>query len=116
VINNWADYVAENGTIRVEFSDEGTGANQAIIGIDFFGVRTIVMDGACLDIKNSSPLSLHIVAVWITDATTHQRWDVDWFLNSGEAAEYTMNISLPQDAFIAKVITERGNVAVFSSD
>ncbi len=71
--------------------------------------------GALMEIKNSSPLTIHVVAVWITDATTHQRYDVDWFLNSGETAKFNMDINLPQDVFVAKVVTERGNIAVFSS-
>jgi len=77
---------------------------------------THAMNGTLLDIKNSSPLSIHIVAIWITDATVHQRYSVDLFMNSGESIEYiSKDINLPQDAFIVKVVTERGNVAVFSS-
>jgi hypothetical protein len=115
VTDNWDDYVSDEGVIRIEFFDEGVSANQTVVDIDFLGVRAII-SGTLLEIKNSSPLTIHIVAVWITDATAHQRYDVDWFLNSGEPAKYSMDISLPQNAFVAKVVTERGNIAVFSSD
>lgn len=73
--------------------------------------------GTRMDIKNTGPLSIRIVAVWISTSTTHQRYDADLFLNSGESATYIRaDIEFPKDAFVAKVITERGNVAVFSED
>jgi hypothetical protein len=114
VTDNWMDYVGSDGVVRVEFSDEGLHTDQTIAEIDFLGTRAI-MNGACISIKNSSPLSIHIVAVWITNSS-HQRYDVDLFVNSGESIEYIReDISLPQDAFIAKIVTERGNIAVFAS-
>jgi len=73
--------------------------------------------GTSMDIKNTGPLSLHIVAVWISTSTTHQRYDADLFLNSGESVTYIReDIDFPKNAFVAKVITGRGNVAVFSED
>jgi hypothetical protein len=72
------------------------------------------MSDAEVEIENSSPLTIHVVAIWITDATNHKQYSVDLFLNSGESANYTIE-SLPQSDFVAKVVTERGNTAVFSS-
>jgi hypothetical protein len=116
VTANWTDYVRSDGVMCVEFSDEGLRTNQTIAEIDFLGARAI-MDGTCISIKNSSPLSIHIVALWITNSTSHQRYDADLFLNSGESVTYIrVDLSLPQDAFTVKIVTERGNVAVFSSD
>jgi hypothetical protein len=116
VTDNWADYVSSDGVIRIEFFDEELTTNQTAVGVDFFGARAII-DGTRLDLKNSSPLSLHIVAVWIENSTTHQRYDADFFMNSGESTTYIRaDIMLPQDAFLAKVVTERGNTAVFSKD
>jgi hypothetical protein len=116
VTNNWADYVRDDGLMRIEFFDEGISINQTIVGIDFFGARAI-MDATRLAIKNSSPLTLHIVALWITNTTIHQRYSANLFMNSGEYATYVRaDIRLPQDVFIAKVVTERGNIAVFSKD
>jgi hypothetical protein len=78
---------------------------------------TRTINGTSMSIKNSSPLSIHIIAVWIINSTVHQRYSADLFLNSGESTDYIRaDISLPQDTFIAKIITERGNAAVFSSD
>jgi hypothetical protein len=113
VMGNWADYVNDEGVVRMEFSDAGLSTEQTVVGVDFFGVRALT-GGAVLTIENASSLTIHIVAVWINDAT-HQRYPVDWFLNSGENTEKTIEPSLPQGAFVAKIVTERGNVAVFSS-
>ena len=114
VTSNWADYISDSGVIRLEFFDEGLSTNQTIVGVDFFGARAII-DGARLDLKNSSPLSLHIVAIWVTNSTVHQRYSANLFMNSGESATYIrVDIRLPQNVFLAKVVTERGNIAVFS--
>ena len=113
VTAQWSEYVNGENVVRVEFFDEGLNTNQTVVGIDFLGVRATMSD-AQVEIKNSSPLTIHIVAIWITDATNHQHYSVDLFLNSGESAEYAIE-SLPQGAFVAKVVTERGNTAVFSS-
>jgi hypothetical protein len=116
VTDGWTDYVNDEGVMRIEFSDEGLSTNQTMVEIDFLAVRAII-DGTRLDLKNSSPLSTRIVAVWITNSTTHQRYNADLFLNSGEAATYIRaDIKLPQDILLAKVVTERGNAAVFSED
>jgi hypothetical protein len=114
VTGNCADYISDAGEIRLKFFDEGLTTNQTVVDVDFLGVRTVA-GGTQLEIKNSSPLTIHVVAVWITDAATHQRYTVNWFLNAGETANCTVGASLPQTAFVAKVVTERGNVAVFSS-
>ena len=73
--------------------------------------------GLSIEVKNTGAISLHIVAVWVSDSTDHQRYDADVFLNAGESATYNRtDIALPQGAFLAKVVTERGNIAVFSED
>jgi len=114
ITSNWTNYLAQNGTILIEFFDQGISANQTAVGIDFLGARAII-DGTSLDLKNSSPLSIHIVTVWIENSTIHQRYNANLFMNSGESATYIRaDIRLPQNVFLAKVITERGNIAVFS--
>jgi Na+-transporting NADH:ubiquinone oxidoreductase subunit NqrC len=73
--------------------------------------------GISIDLKNTGSVGLHIVAIWISTSTTHQRYDADLFLNSGESITYIRtDIEFPKEAFVAKVITERGNVAVFSEN
>jgi hypothetical protein len=57
-----------------------------------------------------------VIALWIVNSTIHERYDVNIFLNSGEKNDYTItDISLPSGNFTAKIVTERGNIAVFSS-
>jgi hypothetical protein len=113
VTAQWSNYVNDENVVRIEFFDEGLNTSQTVVGIDFLGVRAIMSD-AEVEIENSSPLTIHVVAIWITDATNHKQYSVDLFLNSGESANYTIE-SLPQSDFVAKVVTERGNTAVFSS-
>jgi len=73
--------------------------------------------GLSIEVKNTGAVSLHLVAVWVSDSTEHQRYDADVFLNAGESVTYNRtDIALPQGAFLAKVVTERGNIAVFSED
>jgi len=116
VTSGWSDYVAENGTVLIQFVDEGSSTSQAVVGIDFLAVRAII-DGVSLDVKNSSPLSIHVVAMWINNSTDHQRYSADLFMNAGETATYIRgDIQMPQELFLAKVVTERGNTAVFSED
>lgn len=85
--------------------------------LEIANVKKAAPSGTIIDIKNAGPSSIHIVAVWISTSTTHQRYDADWFLNSGESATYTRaDVEFPKGAFVAKVITERGNIAVFSEN
>jgi Na+-transporting NADH:ubiquinone oxidoreductase subunit NqrC len=73
--------------------------------------------GLSIEVKNTGAVSLHLVAVWVSDSTEHQRYDADVFLNAGESVTYNRtDIALPSGAFLAKVVTERGNMAVFSED
>jgi hypothetical protein len=116
VTSGWSDYVAENGTILIEFVDEGVSTSQAVVGVDFLAV-TAIIDGVSLEVRNASPLSIHIVAVWINNSTDHQRYSADFFMNAGETATYVRgDIQMPQELLLAKVVTERGNTAVFSED
>ena len=75
----------------------------------------ITQDGIVAGIKNSSPLSIHIVAIWVIDSDAHRRYVADLFLNSGEAINYTMPDVALLENFVIKVVTERGNIAVYST-
>ena len=73
--------------------------------------------GTRMDIENTGSLSLHIVAVWISTSTSHQRYYADLFLNSGESITYGRDdIEFPKGAFVAKIVTDRGNIAIFSEN
>jgi len=114
ILDDWIDYVNPRGTLLVEFSDEGTTANQTVTQIDFFSVRAMI-NGTQFDLKNSGPMTAHIVAIWIVNSTNHQRYGTSFFINSGEEATYIRtDISLPRDKFVAKLVTEKGNVVIYS--
>ncbi len=116
VTDEWRDYVKDDGTLLLEFLDEGLNTTQTIVEIDFFGVRAII-DGARFDLRNTSPLTIHVIAIWVVNSTNHQRYTANLFVNSGGETTYIRaDINLPRDGFIAKVVTERGNVAVFTGE
>jgi hypothetical protein len=47
----------------------------------------------------------------------HQRYSANVFVNAVESIMYNRtDITVPQGVFLAKVVTERGNIAVFSED
>jgi hypothetical protein len=116
ITENLADYVSGNGTFRLQFADDGTGMNQTTIETDFFAVKA-TLGGANIQIKNSSPSTTHVVAIWIISQTNHKRYDISLFINSGEEVTYVLaGVELPEGRFTVKIVTERGNMAVFAVD
>lgn len=72
--------------------------------------------GILLELKNAGPLTLHIVSLWVNNSTAHRLYDLDLFISPGENITHNRNdIHLPRDRSIVKVVTERGNTAVFTS-
>jgi hypothetical protein len=115
VTADWLDYVRGDGVVLVKFLDEGLDTNQTVVDVDFFGVRAI-FDGASFSLSNSGPTTVHVVAIWIINSTSHQRYSANLFINSGTQATYNrVDVLLPKTSFIAKIVTERGNIAVFSA-
>jgi len=117
MLNLTKNYVNDsNSTLRLEFCDTTPDATQTIVDIDFFGVRAAIA-GASFSFRNSGSLTTRIVAMWIINQTNHERYDVDLFINAGEDLEYTVvGMHLPEDRFVVKIITERGNIAVSVKD
>jgi len=112
---SWGDYVWNNGTIYVKFIDQGRDNNSTTINIDFLGVRAVI-DGTRFTFKNEGALTSHLISLWVNNATIHQRYDINLFVNSGENTTYIRaDISLPTENFVVKVVTERGNIAMFMS-
>ncbi len=68
-----------------------------------------------IKVRNPSPLTVHVVAVWMNNATLHMRFSVDVFINPGESTTFSMVVkSLPADIRVVKVVSERGNTAIFT--
>jgi len=71
---------------------------------------------ALFTFENKGPLTSHLVSLWINNSTHHQRCEINIFINSGDTESYNRNdISLPNKPYTVKVVTERGNTAVFTS-
>ncbi len=113
VSENWMRYIHENGTILIMFCDEGTSENQKFMQLDFIGVR-VILNGIQLDVKNSGATTVHIVSLWVINATHHIRYDADFFINSGDSETYIrVDIAPPAGDFTVKIVTERGNIDTF---
>jgi len=73
--------------------------------------------GTYFTFKNKGASTLHIVSLWIINSTYHQHYSVDIFLNSGNTLSYfRADIPLPSGQYVVKIVTERGNAAVYSED
>jgi len=112
--DHWRSYVKDDGTMYVKFHDERPDSNQTTINIDFLGVRAL-FDGALFILKNEGAMTTHLVSLWVISSTIHQRYDISIFINSGETFSYLRaDIRLPDGPYVVKVVTERGNIAVYS--
>jgi hypothetical protein len=71
--------------------------------------------GSQFTFENDGGLTVHLVSLWIINSTEHQRYDISVFINSAETKNYLReDISLPTGSYTVKVVTERGNTAVYS--
>ena len=71
--------------------------------------------GSQFTFENDGGLTVHLVSLWIINSTDHQRYDVNVFVNSAATKNYLRDdISLPTGSYTVKVVTERGNIAVYS--
>jgi len=111
---SWRSYVWNNGTIYVQLVDQGPDGISTNIDIDFLGVRAVI-DRARFSFKNEGALTSHLISLWVNNATNHRRYDINLFVNSGENITYVrLDISLSMENFVVKVVTEKGNLAVFA--
>ena len=111
--DKWRSYVRDDGIIHVKFCDDKNDSVQTTINIDFLGLRTVA-SGSCFTFKNEGSLTAHLVALWIINSTVHQRYDLNLFVNSAETLQYICVDILPKGQYSVKVVTERGNIAVYS--
>jgi len=113
--DKWSSYASGSGTVYVKLQDNQADSSQTTVDIDFLGVRARI-DGARFTFKNECSLTTHIVSLWIINSTSHQHYDADAVLNSAETYNYIRaDIKLSSGTFTAKVVSERGNSAVYSS-
>ena len=83
--------------------------NVAITGV------TNATYGSQYTIKNEGGLTVHLVSLWINNATLHQHYSINVYVNAAETKTYLReDIPLPAGSYTVKVVTERGNTAVYS--
>jgi hypothetical protein len=112
--DKWRSYVSDNGALYVKLQDNQADANQATIDIDFLGVR-VKIDGTRFTFKNEGSVTLHMVSLWIVNSTLHQHYDMDVIVNSADTYSYIRaDISLASSSYMVKIVTQRGNKAVYS--
>jgi hypothetical protein len=113
--NRWQSYVSNNGIAYIKFLDNGPDSNSTTIDIDFLSVRAII-NGTDFTFRNQGSMTSHVVSLWVINSTNHRRYDADIFVNSGETFScIRADISLPSGEYFIKVITERGNTAIYSA-
>jgi hypothetical protein len=111
--NQWSGYVSGNGTVNIKVSDYGIDQSKTTIDIDFLAVRADIT-GTVFVFQNSGSVTAHLVSLWIDNSTLHQRYDLNLYVNSGDIVSYVkFDLNLPEKPFIIKIVTERGNTAVF---
>ncbi len=82
---------------------------------DWVEFEVMRASGTLFTFKNEGPLTSHLVSLWIINLTVHQRYDISVFVHSGEILPYLrVDICLPSGQYVVKVVTEWGNVAVYS--
>jgi len=71
--------------------------------------------GSQFTFENDGGLTVHLVSLWVINSTEHQRYDINVFINSAETKTYLReDITLPTGNYTLKVVSERGNTAVYS--
>lgn len=112
--SKWGNYVRSDGRMFIKVQDQGPDSTRTNIDIDFLAARA-VLNGAVFTFQNRSSKTAHVVSIWINNSTQHRRYDADTFVNSGETLSYgRWDISLPNGQYVAKIVTERGNIAVYT--
>lgn len=84
--------------------------------IDWVELKAKKINGTLFTFRNSGSLTTHLVSLWIINSTVHRRYEIDVFINLGETLSYLRNdVHLSNEQHLVKVITERGNIAVYSN-
>jgi hypothetical protein len=111
--DKWRSYVGNDGRIIVKVHDQVPDSSRTNVDIDRLAVRAVV-NGAVFAFQNKGSRTAHLVSIWVWDFAAHRRYETDIFVSSGETLSYArVDIALPDGQYAAKVITERGNTAVY---
>jgi len=121
----WSDYpvVDQTDYLEVDFYIQVTTAGTRSaprMRIDDSGLPVADQTRVTLSLeiftfKNKGSFTSHLVSLWVNNSTYHQRYAIDVLVNLGETLSYlSVDIRLPDGQYVVKVVTERGNLAVYS--
>lgn len=84
---------------------------------DWIELKVVQALGTVFTLKNGGPETVHLVSLWVINATHHRRYETDLYINSGDAMSYIReDIELSDRPYTIKVVTERGNISIYSED
>jgi hypothetical protein len=77
---------------------------------------TRIIGGTNFTFQNKGAITVQLVSLWIDNTTQHSRYDLNLFINAGDTLTYVRSdTNLPPNA-VVKVVTARGNIAVYSAN
>ena len=107
------DFRNATGYWKIKITGVKSGTTQFDFKADFIEFCEQNVNGALLTFENSGPLTAHIIAVWVSNSTSHQRYTVNLFINSGEnLSQVCPEVCILDGNYTMKIVTERGNMAV----
>ena len=113
---NTSDFKNSTGAWKLKITGVKATTTQFDLKADFAEFNVETKGGTLVTVENDGGLSCHVVSIWVLNSTVHQRFDADWFVDSGETASQTYpSINLPSGSYTIKVATERGNLAILTS-
>jgi len=109
------DYRNETGYWKLKITGITTSDSSFLSSIDWIQIKETSF-GALITFQNGGSLTSHVVSLWINNSTSHQRFEIDLFIASGETTSKLFgNIILPAGSYTTKASTERGNLAILSA-
>ena len=112
---NPAHFRNATGYWKMKIKGVKTAGSQFDSKVDWIQFKVVKATGTILTFENGGSLTCHLVSIWVINSTVHERYDMSVFVNSGDTLSYSrMDIILPNGQYTVKVVTERGNIAVYS--
>jgi hypothetical protein len=111
---NPARFRGTSGQWRMKVTGVKSSSAQFDLEVDLIGLQP-PSGGPYFLFRNSGTLTSHIVSLWVINSSLHQRYDVNVYLNSGQdLVFYRDDIGIPSGQYTVRIVTARGNLAVFS--
>jgi len=108
-------FIDATGHWKIKIKGVKTAGTPFDFKVDWIEFKVAKVTGTLFTFRNEGPLTSHVVSLWINNATHHQRYDTNIFINSGDSESYIRSdVTLPNKPYTVKVVTERGNTAVFT--